>query len=204
MHGTPLERAEIKPAVRALARAFAEDPVYRSLWPVPEQRARALERFMAVPVADAYDHGHVTVLRSADEGILGVAAWLPPGGFPFSARRKLRALPRMLRVFAVSPSSARRLMRFGANIEAAFPDERPAYLAVVGVVPEAQGRGAGTALLATGLAICDETGSAAYLETPSERAMRLYRRLGWEVVESGAELLPDGPAHWRMLRAARA
>jgi ribosomal protein S18 acetylase RimI-like enzyme len=201
MNGIPLERSQIPEAVAALTRAFDHDAVYRSLWPDDARRARALRAFMAVPIADAYAHGHVTVIRSGDE-VLGVAAWLPPGAFPYSAARKARAVPRMVRAGLAAPGALGRLARFGANIEGAFPDDRPAYLAVVGVVPEAQGRGVGSAVLAPGLAICDDTGSDAYLETANERAVALYERLGFVTLSHGDELLPGGPTHWRMRRSA--
>ena len=197
-----LERRRIGEAARALARAFDADEVYRSLWPDDRRRPVALRRFMTVPVADAYEHGTVTALEGDDGAILGVAAWLPPGAFPFDGRRKARAVPRMLGVAAAAPRSFGRLSRFGANIEAAFPDDRPAYLAVIGVVPEAQGGGLGGQLLAAGLELCDSLGADCYLETNTEGAARLYGRHGFEVLERGARLLPDGPVHIRMRRPA--
>ncbi len=201
MEAVPLERAQVREAVDALARAFDDDAVYRWLWSHPGRRARALRAFLAIPVRDAYDHGHVTVARN-QERIAAVAAWLPPGAFPLSPRRKARAVPRMVRAAAADPPAFARLARFGANIEAAFPGDRPAYLAVVGVVPEAQGRGVGTAVLEPGLAMCDEAGSDCYLETANARAVPLYERLGFAVVSSGDQLAPGGPAHWRMRRPA--
>ncbi|HVL96691.1 MAG TPA: GNAT family N-acetyltransferase [Solirubrobacteraceae bacterium] len=197
----PLERRQVPGAAAVLAQAFADDEVYRSLWPQPARRARALRAFMAIPVADAYAHGHVSLVAEG-ERLLAVAAWLPPGAFPLSARRRARALPRLARTALADPASFPRLARFGANLEAAFPGDRPAYLAVVGVAPEAQARGVGTAVLEPGLGFCDEAGSDCYLETASPRAVALYERLGFATLSSGDRLLPGGPTHWRMRRPA--
>ena len=201
MDATPLERKRIPDAVGALARAFDDDAVSVSLWPDPARRARALTAFMTIPVADAYAHGNVTVIRD-DRDVVAVAAWLPPGKFPLSPLRRARAMPRIGRVAMADRGAMRRFARFGTNIDAAFPDDRPAYLAVVGVVPERQGSGLGTAVLRPGLGLCDQTGSDAYLETANARAVPLYERLGFTVLSEGDALLPDGPTHWRMRRPA--
>ena len=101
----------------------------------------------------------------------------------------------------IADTTIQKLARFGANLERAFPEDRPAYLAVVGVVPSAQGRGVGTAVLEPGLQLCDEAGFDCYLETANARAVPLYERLGFEVLSSGEQLAPRGPTHWRMRRA---
>lgn len=198
-----LERAQVAEAAGALARAFADDPAFTSLWPDRVPRARALERLMAVPLAHAVRQGHVDALV-VEGALAGVAAWLPPGRYPLGTGEQLRAMPRLLGVAGAAPRAFPRLGRFGANIDAAFPADRPWYLAVVGVVPEAQGRGLGTRLLRPGLDRCDAAGGDCYLETDTAAAARLYTRLGFATLEAGAQLLPDGPTHWRMRRPAGA
>jgi ribosomal protein S18 acetylase RimI-like enzyme len=192
----PLERGQLGEAARALARAFQAAPSPSSLWPDPARRARALRHFMSIPLADALAHGHVDALV-LDGAIAGAAAWYPAGAYPMGRRRELRATPRILGAAAAAPRSLGRLARFGTAIEAAFPADRPAYLAVIGVAPEAQGGGHGTALLEAGLA---RTGGPCYLETDTAAAARLYERIGFRTLEADVQLLPDGPTHWRMLR----
>jgi ribosomal protein S18 acetylase RimI-like enzyme len=198
----PLERAEVPDAARALVRAFEGDPALVSLFPDPGRRAGALRAFLEVPVADAIDHGHADALV-VEGAVAGAAVWYPPGAYPFGLRRRLRALPRMLAVAAAAPREFRRLGRFGSNVDAAFPDDRPWYLCVVGVAPEAQGRGLGTRLLRPGLERCDAADGDCYLETDTPAAARLYERLGFETIEARARLLPGGPTHVRMRRPAR-
>lgn len=111
----------------------------------------------------------------------------------------LQATPRMLGVATVAPRAFPRLARWGANIDAAFPDDRPWYLATLAVAPDAQGRGHGTRLLEHGLDRCD---GGCYLETSTDGAARLYARMGFGTVEEAARLLPEGPPHRRMRRTA--
>ena len=63
------------------------------------------------------------------------------------------------------------------------------YLSALGVDPDVQGRGIGSAILEPVLRRADATGAAAYLETATARNVLLYERHGFAVVE---ELLLPG------------
>lgn len=77
------------------------------------------------------------------------------------------------------------------------------YLWMIGVTPERQGEGLGTALVRHVLDRCDREGLAAYLEASNARSRDLYQRLGFEVA-GGPLDLPDGPQMWPMWRDPRA
>ena len=72
------------------------------------------------------------------------------------------------------------------------------YVGGIGVEPERQGEGIGTALM-------DELGALAgdplCLETASERNVAWYERLGFAVIAEGR--VPDGPTIWSMKRPSR-
>ncbi len=70
---------------------------------------------------------------------------------------------------------------------------------MVGVEPERQGRGVGSALLREVLTQCDAEGLPAYLESSNERNLTLYRRHGFEVIEE-LRLGRSGPLLWLMWR----
>jgi GNAT superfamily N-acetyltransferase len=74
-------------------------------------------------------------------------------------------------------------------------------LAAIGVRPEQQGKGLGTALLEPGLDHTDRLGLPAYLESSNIRNVPLYERHGFEVTEEVE--LPSGPPIWLMWRPAR-
>ena len=74
----------------------------------------------------------------------------------------------------------------------------------LGVEPDRQGQGIGSALIQPVLGRADAEGLPCYLETTKERNVTFYRRHGFDVVAEGD--LPDlGPPFWTMRReAARA
>ena len=69
------------------------------------------------------------------------------------------------------------------------------------MVPEAQGRGIGSALMSEVFARADRDGIAAYLEATSSRNRALYERHGFEY--RGPIPMPDGPTLHAMWRAPR-
>ena len=198
----PLGRERVEDCARILADSFADDPVYGHLIPDPRRRRQALRAFLAMPVRDAlaFDTAWVALYES---DVVGVAVWLPPGAFPWSTWRKLRVAPGFLTVLRAAPRALPGLMALGGAIDRLFPQDPVWYLEVVGVHPDAQGRGIGTHLLEPGLARADEEGLPCYLETPHPDNVRFYERLGFQLERAGVPLVSGGPTHWTMRRPPR-
>lgn len=79
------------------------------------------------------------------------------------------------------------------------PQEPLSYLSHIGVAPEQQGEGIGTALMHDGLARADRDGVAAWLETSKARNATYYEGFGFRTVVD--EDAPDGGPHiWFMRR----
>ena len=76
------------------------------------------------------------------------------------------------------------------------------YLLIVGVDPDLQGRGLGSALVKEGLVRADEANCPCYLETSEERNLAFYERCGFAVVGT-APLGKGGPPGWAMRRRPR-
>jgi GNAT superfamily N-acetyltransferase len=170
------------------------------VFPDPARRRHALLPFFEGALADGIRHGCVWGAFAAGT-LVGAAVWLPPGRYPWSTARKLRAQPRMLRALAAAPRSASAFGRLGQHIEAAFPSGTYWYLQVVGVDEGAKGAGVGTALLEPGLRRADRDRTPCYLETDSERNVGWYRRLGFRIERSGLPFAgPGGPPYWTMIR----
>jgi GNAT superfamily N-acetyltransferase len=70
----------------------------------------------------------------------------------------------------------------------------------VGVEPESQGRGMGSALLYPVLSRCDADGMAAYLEASTPRNRPLYERDGFKVTDEFKIARGAAPTMWRMWR----
>ena len=193
------------PAVGALfAGSHGDYPPFRHLFPDPAQREQVLRRFFTATVGDALAFGAVDAALADDDRLVGVAVWLPPGAFPWSARRKLRSTPMLLGVARTAPRAFPGLVRMGANAERLHPRERHWNLETMGVAAAAaaQGQGIGSRLIAPGLARADIQRLPCYLTTGRAENLRFYHRFGFQVVAEGLPLVPEGPTSWGMRRPA--
>ena len=80
------------------------------------------------------------------------------------------------------------------------PEEPHVHLGPIGVTPEAQGRGFGTALMQRYVEHLDQERAAGYLETDREENVDFYKRFGFVVRHE--EVLIGTPV-WYMWRAQR-
>ena len=190
---------EIPELAATLARAFAHDPFYAFLAgdaPERSQRMRdgwsGILRYGSAGLAETYttdDHA-------------GVALWIPPGYRGPSVIDSLRMMPAIGRL-----AGWRRLRSVTSAVSALEKRHRHHapqphfYLSALGVEPDRQGEGIGTALVKPVLDRCDRERIPAYLETATGRNVLLYERLGFEVVEELT--LTNTDVHgWLMLRPA--
>ena len=197
-----LRRADARAAGLLLSVSHGEYPAFRHVFPAADVRRRALIPFMTASAADAAAFGVSTVARDS-RGLVGVALWLPPGAFPWSIRRKVRATPALLRTALSAPRSFPAFAGIGAAAEKVHPPEPHWYLEALGVHPRGQGRGVGTSLMAEGLRRADASGLPCYLETSDPANEMFYRRLGFEVVERHLEHIAGGPPYLGMRRPPR-
>jgi ribosomal protein S18 acetylase RimI-like enzyme len=190
------------PAIAAvLARAFAADPFFSYLaGDAPERGQRMRD-------------GWTAILRHASAGLAatwttddhaGAAIWIPPGRSASSGLDQLSMLPALARLtgWRRLRQASDALETLGERRHAHAPDPHW-YLSALGVEPERQGEGIGSALLAPVLAEADASAVACYLETAVARNVLLYERHGFDVVEE--LVLPNTDVHgWLMLRPASA
>jgi GNAT superfamily N-acetyltransferase len=178
----------------AIARAFQDDPGWSHLLPDPTDRTERLRLFfetelrgLAMPLG---------LVWTTDE-VVGGAVWAPPEAWRVPVTTTVREIPPMVRVFG------RRLplaLRSRLRMEGRHPRKPPHwYLAFMGVAPEWQGKGLGTALMKPALDAMDAAGAPAYLESSTPRSRALYQRNGFRV--TGELTLPSaGPPLWQMWR----
>ena len=170
-----------------LAKAFADDPVWRGL--VGERASRV--------VAALTTHGcrrrpaEFTMVEDA------VAWWHPPGQWRMGLAETLRLVPR---VGPIARLGSLRLLRMSALIERQHPEEPAAYLGYLGAA--VQGKGLGGVVLQPALDVCDAFGWPAYLESSNPRNVPFYRRYGF--VDGAPLEVPSGcPTITPMWRVAR-
>ena len=134
-------------------------------------------------------------IRLAADGA-GIAVWIPPG-----AREEHEAIG------AAPPGGEAEILGDHAERHAAFwewvgqhePSKPLLYLSHIGVVPEHQGEGLGSALMRDGLARADRQGVPTWLETSRVNNVAYYERFGF--VTAVDEDAPDGGPHiWFMGR----
>ena len=125
----------------------------------------------------------------------GVALWLPPGAAP--------AEELLVSVIRETVSGERRDAMFSIfeQMDAYHPREAHWHLPLIGVHPDSQGRGVGSALLRQVLDRCDRDSVPAYLEATSPRNVALYQRNGFEKL--GGIEVADCPPIVPMLRKPR-
>jgi GNAT superfamily N-acetyltransferase len=194
-----LRRGQERAGAAALAAGHADYPAFRHLFPDPRRRAKVLPTFFEATVRDAIPYG--SVLAAADgERIDATAVWLPPGRFPWTAARKLRATPAFIRIMAAAPRAFPAFMRYGSTMEAAHRDEPHWYLVVLSVRPERQRQGLGSGLVEPILDRADRDGVPCRLETSDPANVAFYRRFGFEVADPAFAALPGGPLLTTMRR----
>ncbi|OQO95044.1 GNAT family N-acetyltransferase [Saccharomonospora piscinae] len=147
---------------------------------------------------EAVRGGHVVVADDADGDMVGVSTWLR-----LDSARPLREqadeLAEQVRRRA-DPVLARTATVLAAT-SVRHPDTRHLYLASMGVLPRARGRGVGGVLLGFGLAMAAADDRPVYLEASTERNAALYARHGFRPVGEPIALPDGGPRlrpMWRM------
>ncbi|MDQ3579925.1 MAG: GNAT family N-acetyltransferase, partial [Actinomycetota bacterium] len=185
---------DIEAATDTLAAAFEGSLLVRHVVAADdfERRVRGLQRLFLVGVG--MDHGAVWVTDDSS----AVAVWTTPDTDGEAAFRAIAE-----QAVELAGDRARASARTEWALRPHRPTEPAWFLGVVGVRPDRQGRGLGSAVIRPGLDAADAAGVFAHLETSEDRNVRLYRALGFEVT---AEVrLPDGgPLTWCMRRAPRA
>jgi ribosomal protein S18 acetylase RimI-like enzyme len=180
--------AEQDIAVSAIVRAFSADPVARWMYPDSQHYWEYLPSFVKAFAGAAFEH------RSADfvDGYSAAALWLPPGIHPDDD-----ALFTLLR-HSVPERDQPGVFALFEQMDGNHPAEPHWYLPMIGVDPEQQGKGYGSALLQHALARCDADGKLAYLESTSLKSLRLYERHGFELL--GTIQVGSSPPLFPMVR----
>jgi ribosomal protein S18 acetylase RimI-like enzyme len=174
-----------------LARAFFDDPVFRWAYPDDERRREQLPGIFSV-FTEAFQRHDETYTAGEHTG---AALWAPPGQAPvdedfadeFNERLEQAAGADGERFFAVAEL-----------VDEHHPHGSFCFLQFLGVEPESQGRGIGSALLTEVLERCDREGVRAYLDATSPHNKRLYERHGFRT--SGEYAPEGGPPLWPMWR----
>ncbi|HVH23542.1 MAG TPA: GNAT family N-acetyltransferase [Pseudonocardia sp.] len=170
-------RSDLAGAVDVLGRAFQVEPVYEWLWPDPAQRRRRLPVLLRANLIHLHRGPASFDVATMEGRIVGVSIW--DGPTHRNAGRLRRALAWPGRARATS-GRLDRLTRVSAALAAVRPVEPHWYLDHVGADPDVPRCGAGSALLAAGLARAEGARVGTHLECKAAN-VDYYRRFGFEV-----------------------
>jgi GNAT superfamily N-acetyltransferase len=140
---------------------------------------------------------------------IAAALWLPGGGeegedesAAYGAGEDDAAAGYPAALAALTGPWVGRFQEFDATLEGRHPGgARHHYLALIGVAPEVQGQGQGTALLrAYHEALDRDSREPAYLEAASPRLRQLYLRHGYADLGPPIQLPDGGPQMYPMWR----
>ena len=171
-----------------LARAFAADPMI--LWPMPAATDDDLTALFRAIMAPYLSLG--VAWKVGDS--VGCAAWLPPAETAQFAEIEVAT---RAAINGLTSDGGARYSRFWDWIDVELPVEPCWLLDLVGVRPDAQGRGIGRALITLGTRRAAAAGQPAFLETAVPANVGLYESLGFRVVRQG-EAPDGGPMIWFM------
>ena len=192
----PLQPARFQEAAFLLADAFRDYPAWLAIGP---RRARPrwhmVRRFYRGALARAHAHGEPL---SASEGgrLRGIAITYPADSWPPAAWSFWHEA---WGVALSGPGAAVRGLRATSAVDAAHPPGPHDFLHTIGVDPDSQRSGAGTALLRHLIFAAEGRDALIHLTTSAPENLPYYRHFGFEV--DGESTLPRSVPLWSMLRS---
>lgn len=201
-----LEAQSIEQAAELIPRTFSCDPLFTYLLPpTDDSRLRKLKEISIYILRYSYAKG---VIYTTAEPMKGIAAWTPPsGGNSFNLFELVELLQAGFLTLPFQLGLETLWRQFQLSSEILLWAQRPRkephwYLSVLGVAPEYQRQGIGSALLQPILAQADSQGLPCYLDTFVERNLQFYGKQGFEVVTT-IDLPISGLRYWIMKREPR-
>lgn len=190
----PVERGDVPVLAEVLVAAFYDDPVTEYLFPSERSRKRRLERYFTFQLRRIEETGGEAL---ATEDLSGVSLWMPP------ERRRPgagAAIEQLLGAVLILGRQTGRAIALIDQLERVRPTEPHLYLAGIGVRPDAQRRGIGSALLRQMLERADREGLTVCLESSREENLAFYNRHGFSVTGEVGSMKGSSPRLWCMQR----
>ncbi len=178
----PVTQRSYRHAAQVLGKAFANEPVsvviYRKF--TPERRVRALTVDFSVELEVCLRKGYAIQVEEGEK-IVAVAVIYPPGTYPLPWQEQWKFLFKS--VLANGWYDVKSWLKWLKEAEKFHPAGAHYYLLYIGVDPDYQGRGYGSAILAHLAAKADGERVGCYLENASPRNLPFYQRFGFRIVQ---------------------
>jgi hypothetical protein len=197
-----VKKSEIPKAAKVLADAFQEDPLFNSLFGNAVDRSYKYSKVAEMMLRHCISYGAVYASSEQFEGIMAVT----------QDRNTYITTWRLIRSRGIVPFLSiglRSFMKVAGSLSPIDEVRRKqmknrayAYIQIIGVASEHQGKGYGGKMLRSMLAASDEVNLPIYLETESESNVALYERFGFSTCEHMKLPIIDQPM-WAMIRETR-
>lgn len=160
--------------ISTLAQAFWDDPFLLHFYPHEAARARRIHLFFDLLWRANAPLGHIDICGDGTTAAL----WRPPGRWQIPTRTIVANWPAMLRAYGPAMGKVLKTMRVMAQHH---PRSLHWYLMTVGTDPAHQGLGVAGSVIRSRLALCDVSGTPAYLEAATERHIPFYSSFGFRL-----------------------
>ena len=192
----PTTHQSYRQAAQVLGRAFVDDPVsvvvYRNF--SPARLVHALTVDFTAELLVCVRKGYPLQVNE-DGKVLTAAVIYPPGGYPLPASDQWLMLIKSL--LGNGFYNVGGWLRWLNEVDKFHPREPHYYLEYLGVEPELQGKGLGSAILQHLTVKVDEEKVGCYLENANPRNLPFYQRFGFQII---AEKEIIGTPCWFMWR----
>ena len=192
----PMRAEDVKSFVDSTTRAFFDDPMTVFLMDNVDKRQKALYWMFTKLAQYCRKWGEAYT----DENQIGGSLWLTPGNTTMTTGRVIRAgmwqMP-----FRLGWQGFSRFGRLDGEASKRHKKLAPGdhwYLLMLGVDPDQQGTGIGSAAIEIGAEKAKAAGLPVYLETMAESNVSFYEKRGFEVAEE--YLIDDSLRTWSMIR----
>lgn len=170
-------------AALVAVRGFYTDPFFVYMSPKGRMRNRGLFYFFRTAMKHLGPKGEIWTVRDSRNQIVGISAWIAPGGYPQPVATQLASIPGSFRALYRRPKSLIDGNKYLTAVAKAHPKDPHWYLYLLVADPEMQRRGVGSMLLNARLPQMDAEGVGGYLETQKQDNIAYYRRFGYELVK---------------------
>ena len=198
-----LREEDLPVTAATLARAFSNDPLQIYTLPDPVEREERSPALFAAALRYGLLFGEVLTTPGPP---LGAAIWIGPEAWNITDERAAAAGFDRLPAEMGADATERFFSVLAIGDEPHRRDVRPDHwwVMVLGVAPEAQGKGLARALLEPVMHRADAAGQQCYLETANPANITFYERMGFQRItelvhpQSGLRLYTfghDPPAH---------
>ena len=194
-----VNKSEIRQATLVLSDAFKEDPLFKVLFGDAVKNSYKYTLVAKFMIRYCYKYGDVYASSEKYEGIMAIT----------QDKYTYMSLWRLIRSGSIFPFLSIGFKSFMKVASALSPIDETrkkhmknmsfAYLQIIGVASENQGKGYGGKLLKELIAMTDKVKLPIYLETETESNVRLYERFGFKTLEE-MDLPVINQPMWTMLR----